>query len=319
MLQMIPPMGGLLLAWSDGGGLPGYDDGPSDSESEADGEGDVAGEADAFWSEEDIFDNISQEVLNSQEPKEERKTCVSKAEALEMVTRKINRLSPVQAARELLMAITGDSIETMESKDEKRMLLEVDHLARKIRQLLTDHRGRKFKKSPELLEENLATFSQNSFVKYEKEQSYNEAEDSEDETKETKETKEKVFRKALNKLVDKDTMKRRTDAMLTAVREEATKQGVTTTELLSYLLYRESYNEDKKLAEAMLRRFKGGEVKVNKVSDMKTLAMVLRGRFGRSTFFYVRRTLRPYKGFGQQFLHKLFRFIQFFPAKFKPI
>lgn len=306
MLQMIPPMGGLLLAWSDGGGLPGYDDGPSDSESEADGEGDVAGEADTFWSEKDIFDDISQEVLNSQEPKEERKTCVSKAEALEMVTRKIDRLTPVQAARELLVGITGDSIGTMESKDEKRLVLEVDHLARKIRQLLTDHKGRKFRRSPELLEENLATFSQNSFVKCEKEQFNYEADESEEVMIE--ETKEKVFRKALNKMADKDTMKRRTDAILSAVREEATKQRVTSIELLAYLLYRESYNTDKKLAEAMLQQFKGGELKENKVSDMKTLAMVVRGRFGRSTFFYVRRTLRPYKGFGQQSVHKILQF-----------
>jgi hypothetical protein len=47
---MIPPTGGLLLAWSDSGG-----DWRSVSESEADGEGDEGGEADAYWSGEDIF------------------------------------------------------------------------------------------------------------------------------------------------------------------------------------------------------------------------------------------------------------------------
>ena len=120
------------------------------------------------------------------------------------------------------------------------------------------------------------------------------------------EENEKVYRKSLNKLKDKDTMKRRTDAILATVKEEAKKQGVTTTELLAYLMYRESYNVDKKLAREMLEVSKGSAIKENKVSQMKTLAMVLRGRFGRSTFFYIRRTLRPHKGLGQNSVPKFF-------------
>ena len=70
--------------------------------------------------------------------------------------------------------------------------------------------------------------------------------------------------------------------------------------LLAYLMYRENYpggggTADKKLADSMQDRFKGGKMKENKVSEMKTLAMVLRGRFGRTTFFYIRRMLRPHK------------------------
>ena len=67
-------------------------------------------------------------AYTSPEPKVEKKSCVSKAEALEMVTRKQNQLSPVQAARELLMQVTGNTLEAMGRKDEKRMLLEVDNL-----------------------------------------------------------------------------------------------------------------------------------------------------------------------------------------------
>jgi hypothetical protein len=324
---MPPPLGGLLLAWSHGAephSHYGWTSEESDAEEETkgeDGEEETTGEVGetngAFWTGDELFDRISQEVLNSPEPEVEKKTYVSKAEALEMVTRKQNKLSPVQAARELLMQVTGNSLEAMGRKDGNRMLLEVDCLARKIRQVLYDHKAKKFLKKRELLEDNLASFSQNSFVAKIREQAEDESEEEtslevEDEEV-TEETKEKVYRKALNKLKDKDTMKRRTDAILAAVRLEAAKQDVTTTELLAYLLYRESYNQDKKLAEAMLRQFKGGEMKENKVSDMKTLAMVLRGRFGRTTYFNVRRTLRPYKGFGQQSFHQTyFVFIHFF-------
>ncbi len=140
---MPPPTGGLLLAWTDG-----HADWTSDEyeAEESNGEDEENnGENDrSFWTRNELFDRISQEVLNSPETKVETKTRVSKAEALEMVTRKHNKLSPVQAARDLLMQITGDSLEAMGRKDENRMLLEVDRLARKIRQLLYDFRARKF-------------------------------------------------------------------------------------------------------------------------------------------------------------------------------
>ena len=95
-------------------------------------------------------------------------------------------------------------------------------------------------------------------------------------------------------------MKRRTDNILNTVREEANRQGVTSTELLAYLIYRENYpsgvaSSDLKLANFMLDLFKGGKMKENKVSEMDTLAMVLRGHFGRTTYHYVRRLLKPYR------------------------
>ena len=142
---MLPPMGGLLLAWSDGGGQASHADSTSDkSEAEEESKWEDGETDSTFWREEELFDSISQEVLNSPEPNVEMKTCVSKAEALEMVTRKQNKLSPVQAARELLKQITGDNLETMGRSDKKRLLLEVDRLARKIRQLLYNKKAKKF-------------------------------------------------------------------------------------------------------------------------------------------------------------------------------
>ena len=132
----------------------------------------------------------------------------------------------------------------MSEKDEKRLLFEVDNLARKIRQVVSDHKARKFRYKPELLEDNLATFSQNSFVSRIREGDEIDEESSMEveEEEETKEViKQKVYRKDLNKLVDTDIMKRRTDEILNTVREEAIRQGVTTTELLAYLMHRENY------------------------------------------------------------------------------
>ena len=230
---MLPPMGGLILAWSDGGGQASHADCTSD-ESEAeeeskaeDGETDVG----TFWREEELFDSISQEVLNSPEPKVKMKTRVSKAEALEMVTRKQNKLSPVQAARALLMQITGDSIEAMSRRDENRMLLEVDRLARKIRRLLCEYQSRKFKKSPERLEDDLATFSQNSFVAKMQEQSEEEFEEENSMEVEEKEPTEKRYNKALKHCKDFDYILARTRPIYLTMLDEAARQGCDLTEL----------------------------------------------------------------------------------------
>ena len=79
---MLPPMGGLLLNWSNGGGLASHTDWTSDeSEAEEESNGED-GESDAcFWTRDELIDRISQEVLNSPETKVEKKTRVSKAEA----------------------------------------------------------------------------------------------------------------------------------------------------------------------------------------------------------------------------------------------
>jgi hypothetical protein len=170
---------------------------------------------------------------------------------------------------EVLKEMTHDSLGHLNSQDEAEVIRKKEKMRKKILKIKVAFKKFNKKRFEEEGAQLFIAESQDSFV-----QEFKKVESDEEEEEEVME--EKVYRKALNKLKDKDTMKRRTDAILTAVREEATKQGVTTTELLAYLLYRESYNEDRKLAEAMLRRFRGGELKENKVSDMKTLAMVRR-------------------------------------------
>jgi hypothetical protein len=286
-------MGGLLLAWSDGGGPASHGDWTSDeSEAEEEAKGEVGETDGAFWTGDELFDRISQEVLNSPELRVEKKTHVSKAEALEMVTRKQNKLSPVQAARELLMQITGDSLEAMGRKDEKRMLLEVDRLARKIRQLLYDQKAKKFFKSPELLEDNLATFSQNSFVDKIREKSEYESEEENSMEVQEEET-EKRYRKELKHCKDFDYILERTRPIYLTMLGEAARQGCDLTELAALLIYRNNYVTRRPLAIQMLNLFKTGAMSFNKVAIEKALNILERRRLTKEGYRQTRRLLKP--------------------------
>ena len=295
---MPPPTGGLLLAWTDGHAdwtsdeyeaeeSNGEDEENNGEDEENNGENDRS-----FWTRNELFDRISQEVLNSPKTKVETKTRVSKAEALEMVTRKHNKLSPVQAARDLLMQITGDSLEAMVRKDENRMLLEVDRLARKIRQLLYDFRARKFKKSPELLEDDLATFSQNSFVTKMQEQSEEEFEE-ENSMEVEGETTEKRYNKALKHCKDFDYILARTRPIYLMMLEEAARQGCDLTELAALLIYRNNYVTRRSLAVQMLNLFKTGAMTFNKVAIEKALNILERRRLTKEGYRQTRRLLKP--------------------------
>jgi hypothetical protein len=288
-------MGGLLLNWSNGGGLASHGDWTSDeSEAEEESNGED-GESDAcFWTRDELIDRISQEVLNSPETKVEKKTRVSKAEALEMVTRKQDKLSPVQAARDLLMQITGDSLEAMGRRDENRMMLEVDRLARKIRQLLYDYKGRKFKKSPELLEDDLATFSQNSFVAKIGEQSEEDKFEEENSMEvEEEEPKEKRYRKELKHCKDFDYILERTRPIYLTMLGEAARQGCDLTELAALLIYRNNYVTRRTLAVQMLNLFKTGAMTFNKVAIEKALNILERRRLTKEGYRQTRRLLKP--------------------------
>jgi hypothetical protein len=84
----------------------------------------------------------------------------------------------------------------MQALDADHQRQSQSHLARKIWRLLSDHRGKKFFKSSELLEENLAAFSQNSFMAKIREHSEDKLE--EENIMEVEEETEKRYCKALN-------------------------------------------------------------------------------------------------------------------------
>ena len=99
---MVPPIGGLLLAWSHSRGQASDNDWTSDESETEEGSSVDGGVKDStFWTRDELLDGISQEVLNVPESKLDSKVHVSKAEALDMV--KIKKLRPEEAACQLLM------------------------------------------------------------------------------------------------------------------------------------------------------------------------------------------------------------------------
>ena len=87
--------------------------------------------------------------------------------------------------------------------------------------------------------------------------------------------------------------RKRTNDIYTAVIEEAKKQQLTTSELLAFLSYRENYISNRKFATEMLKVSRG-EQECKQVPVDKAVAMVSRGRLGKSAYNYMRRMLRPH-------------------------
>ena len=153
--------------------------------------------------------------------------------------------------------------------------------------------------------------SQDSFVEYVKEKkNVNKVgiyEDLEVEETEGKYEREKKYRKSFEDL-NNESKRLRTDYIMTAVENDAEKQKISPNKLLFYLLYRKNYATNRKLALEMLKLYKGEE-QTNEVDMMETIALVSRGRFGRTMFNYTRRMLKPHQGkIGQD----LFRFSNLF-------
>ena len=189
-------LGDLLLFWNTG--QTGQADYFSDSDNESVCCDEVEEVASEYWSREELLDNISQEVIHEPTPILKIKTKVSKEEALNLT--KNGMMTPVEAARKLLSEMT----ENKEGNEtyEKRLLLEVDHLARRIRRLQDDNKKKKFRGKPELLEEDLASYSQNSFIQTKQQFSEDVTLAKDNVLMSEDEVKEKPFRKKLKECKD---------------------------------------------------------------------------------------------------------------------
>ena len=108
------------------------------------------------------------------------------------------------------------------------------------------------------------------------------------------------FKKAFNRLTT-ESKRNRTDVILRAVEEHAQTQQLSTTELLAYLLYRVNYHSRDRAFSLQMLKLSMGESEVEKVQTEKALAIVSRGKFGRTAYTYVKRMLKPHKEGG----HKL--------------
>ena len=114
--------------------------------------------------------------------------------------------------------------------------------------------------------------------------------------KDANENSDLVYRKPLNKLKSNDTIKPRTNKILEVITKEAEIQQVTPTILNAALMHGLNYISDRKLALQMANVFRGEDIQTTqKVPNMKGVAIIARGKMGRTAFNYLRRMLKPHQ------------------------
>ena len=117
-----------------------------------------------------------------------------------------------------------------------------------------------------------------------------------DEKKNANQNSDMVYRKPLNKLKSKDTIKTRKNKILEVITKEAEIQQVTPTILMAALMHRLNYISDRKLALQMAKVFRGEDIQTTqKVQNMKGVAIIARGKMGKTAFNYHRRMLKPHQ------------------------
>ena len=202
---------------------------------------------------------------------------------------------------EMVQEVTHSSLNHLSSQSDSSKESKVDKLRRKLEKI-----KKKFIKKDQVRRERDGTDmfiseSQDSFVALVKHENRQTDVQEVTDTFETEElsNKDKRFRKPFNSLSG-EMQRLRTQQIFDAITKEAIKQQLTITQLLAHLLYRENYNSNRKFA---LEMFKVSleEPEVTSVLMNKTIALVSRGRFGKTTYNYMRRMLKPHKEDGQTF------------------
>ena len=262
-----------------------------DSESECDSDIEIENETD----EEEGFEEDFNDVLNelSDIPSQKTPKRYSVSDIIKLLEQNENDID--KTVNDLLQDITEDSLDHLSSQNNEHKQKKSKNLKRKIERLRKSYQKLNEKRRESVKEETFLSESQDSFVQSVRE----EKKEGEELTKyafEDEEENKIIFRKPLDQLKDTNTMKDRVKDILAAVQRESRKQKVTDTQLLSYLLYLINYIPKRKFALEMLKVFKNGSIEeIDKVPTMKAVAIVSRGRMGRSTFTYVRRMLKPSK------------------------
>ena len=194
----------------------------------------------------------------------------------------------------ILQELTSSSLNHLNSQKENEKKKKRKNLIRKIERVKA-----KFSKNSRLRnikegEKDFISESQDSFVKgFHNESNEETNEDFEEER--NGEPEKTIYRRPLNKLKDKATIKERTNSVFEVINNEAEKQQISPTELLAYLIYRENYIENRNFALSMHKIFINGydDSKSRDLPAMKAIAICSRGKFGRTTYNYVRRSLKP--------------------------
>ena len=205
---------------------------------------------------------------------------------------KENKGDVEQTIVEVLQDMTASSLDHLDYETDEAKIRKIEVLKRKLKKLKTFHskESQERREKSEVLAEAFIAASQDSFI-------LKVAEESEDDKRIDKnENSDKIYRKPLNKLKSNDTIKARTNKILEVINKEAEIQQVTPTVLMAALMHRLNYIRDRKLALQMSKVFRGEDIHTTqKVPNMKGVAIVARGRMGRTAFNYLRRMLKPHQ------------------------
>ena len=252
--------------------------------------------SDSSASEESDHDESLQENENrsSYEYGDKRKKRYTNAEMLDTLAQNNGDFDITVA--NLLQDMTSDSLNHLSSQNEEKKKKKKKNLRRKLVRLKAKvskfSKDRIFKEG----EKDFISESQDSFVMTFKGGVENEFIENDMEFIPERET----FRKPLDMLKDRDTAKERTNKVMDMVRVEAEKQRITTTQLLAYLMYRDNYTTNRKFALNMHDIFMG-RINLETVPTSKAIAICSRGKFGRTNYNYIRRSLKPHKDFVKNF------------------
>ena len=262
-----------------------------DSESDCDSDIEIENET---VEEEDFgedFDDVLNELSDIQSQKTKKRYSVN--DIINLLAQNEDDID--KTVNDLLQNMTEDSLDHLSSQNNEHKQKKSKNLKRKIERLRKSYQKLNKKRRESVKEETFLSESQDSFVQSVRE----EKDDAEESTKyvfDNEKENQTLFRKPLDQLKDTNTMKDRVKDILAAIQTESIKQKVTDTQLLSYLLYLINYISKRKFALEMLKIFKSGSIEeIDKVPTMKAVAIVSRGRMGRSTFTYMRRMLKPSK------------------------
>ena len=205
---------------------------------------------------------------------------------------KENKGDVEQTIVEVLQDMTASSLDHLDYETDEAKIRKIEVLKRKLKKLKTFHskESQERREKSEVLAEAFIAASQDSFI-------LKVAEESEDDERiDTNENSDKIYRKPLNKLKSNDTIKARTNKILEVINKEAEIQQVTPTVLMAALMHRLNHIRDRKLALQMSKVFRGEDIHTTqKVPNMKGVAIVARGRMGRTAFNYLRRMLKPHQ------------------------
>ena len=251
----------------------------------------------------DVFDYLEDEEEKGDDEVVRREIKrVTKIEALAMLKENGDDLD--LTVLNMLKDVTHDSLDHLSSQCEERKVKKARNLKRKLTKLKALFSKHNIERKQKAGEDIFISETQESFVEDVKEEKKSKEDEEifDDLNIEDNQKSDGKFKKAFNRLTT-ESKRNRTDVILRAVEEHAQTQQLSTTELLAYLLYRVNYHSRDRAFSLQMLKLSMGESEVEKVQTEKALAIVSRGKFGRTAYTYVKRMLKPHKEGGHKLIY----------------